>query len=114
MYGKKVEIPHGCDNGEGSYLFQHEQTSDLSLAPSSTLVSFDDITIYRIGGGEILPRCFTLLVFLLRAALLGQGSAACQLHIPRPPLSRWFFSSLIVIFLSTIARVPLGTMILSE
>lgn len=54
MYGQKVEIPDGCDNGEGSYLFQHEPTSDLSFAPSSTVVSFDDITIYRIGGGESL------------------------------------------------------------
>ena len=54
MYGQKVEIPDGCDNGEGSYLFQHEPTSDLSLAPSSAVVSFDDITIYRIGGGKIL------------------------------------------------------------
>lgn len=53
MYGQKVEIPARCDNGEGSYLFQHEPTSDLSLAPSSTVVSFDDITIYRIGGGKI-------------------------------------------------------------
>ena len=52
MYGQKVEIPDRCDNGEGSYLFQHEPTSDLSLAPSSTVVSFDDITIYRIGGGK--------------------------------------------------------------
>jgi hypothetical protein len=53
MYGQKVEVPDRCDNGEGSYLFQHEPTSDLSLAPSSTVVSFDDITIYRIGGGKI-------------------------------------------------------------
>lgn len=52
MYGQKIEIPNRCDNGEGSYLFQHEPTSDLSLAPSSAVVSFDDITIYRIGGGE--------------------------------------------------------------
>ena len=53
MYGQKIEIPDRCDKGEGSYLFQHEPTADLSLAPSSTVVSFDDITIYRIGGGKI-------------------------------------------------------------
>jgi len=52
MYGQKIKIPNRCDNGEGSYLFQHEPTSDLSLAPSSTVVSFGDITIYRIGGGK--------------------------------------------------------------
>jgi len=55
MYGQKVEVPDGCDDGEGSYLFQHEPTSDLSLAPSSTVVSFDDITIYRIGGESMAP-----------------------------------------------------------
>ena len=61
VYGQKVEIPDRCDNGEGSYLFQHEPTSDLSLAPSSTVVPFDDITIYRIGGGKkplIVPYIF--------------------------------------------------------
>lgn len=63
MYGQKVGVPDGCDNGEGSYLFQHEPTSDLSLAPSSTVVSFDDITIYRIGGGEGLSRHFTFRLF---------------------------------------------------
>lgn len=60
MYGQKVEIPDRCDNGEGSYLFQHEPTSDLSLAPSSAVVSFDDITIYRIGGGKISSHHFML------------------------------------------------------
>jgi hypothetical protein len=76
MYGQKVGIPDRCDNGEGSYLFQHEPTSDLSLAPSSTVVSFDDITIYRIGGGKgsfiihfrSMARSVPSLVFLPRPA----------------------------------------------
>jgi len=35
------------------YLFDHELTADLSLAPFSTVVSFDSIAIHSIGGGTV-------------------------------------------------------------
>lgn len=89
MYGQKIEIPDRCDNGEGSYLFQHEPTSDLSLAPSSTVVSFDEITIYRIGGGEgssiILVYSELFLSLKPRQIVFWLGLCARRLRIPAWP-----------------------------
>lgn len=56
MYGQKLDPPPG----ETSVTIGGEDFSDLTLSPSSTVIGFDDLTIYRIGGGN----SFALLVCL--------------------------------------------------
>lgn len=55
MYGQRIDVPPGCDSSEPNVLFQNEPTTDLTLSPSSTVVPFDDISIYRIGGETMAP-----------------------------------------------------------
>jgi len=55
MYGQRVDLPPGCDSAEGHVLFRNEPNTDLTLSPSSSTVSFADITIYRIGGETMAP-----------------------------------------------------------
>jgi hypothetical protein len=53
MYGETIKPPPGVT----SYLLGRELATDLTLAPATATVSFDDITIYRIGEGPLLhPR----------------------------------------------------------
>jgi polyribonucleotide 5'-hydroxyl-kinase len=47
MYGQVIEAPAGIS----SATLGGETMTDLVLSPSSTVVSFDDLTIYRIGEG---------------------------------------------------------------
>jgi len=126
MYGQKVEIPDRCDNGEGSYLFQHEPTSNLSLAPSSTVISFDDITIYRIGGGEgssiapwlvLFPAFF---FFLPRPANAVRRVFVVEHHLVRVhhptfihlfPMMRQIADIHLYALALALAHVPCGTLI---
>lgn len=52
MYGKVLQPPPGLPMK--TYLQGGEQTPDqtLNLAPVSSIVGFNDLTIYRIGEGE--------------------------------------------------------------
>ncbi|KAL0574693.1 Cleavage polyadenylation factor subunit clp1 [Marasmius crinis-equi] len=51
MYGEVITPPLGISGGtQGG-----EALADLTLAPSSTVVSFNDLTIYRIGAGTMAP-----------------------------------------------------------
>jgi hypothetical protein len=47
MYGQVIEAPPGVS----SATLGGETMTDLVLSPSSTVISFDDLTIYRIGEG---------------------------------------------------------------
>jgi len=48
MYGQIIPAPPGIS----SATIGGEALTDLVLSPSSTVISFDDLTIYRIGAGE--------------------------------------------------------------
>ena len=61
MYGSHLEPPPGALPSKRKALQGvGEELVDLSelekLAPTSTTVSFNDLTIYRIGGGTCLGR----------------------------------------------------------
>jgi polyribonucleotide 5'-hydroxyl-kinase len=45
MYGQIIEPPPGI----ASATLGGESLTDLVLSPSSTIIKFDDLTIYRIG-----------------------------------------------------------------
>ena len=47
MYGHVIPSPMGVSNGTVG----GEALSDLALAPSSTVINFGDLSIYRIGAG---------------------------------------------------------------
>lgn len=48
MYGQIIEIPAGIS----SATLGGETMTDLVLSPSSTIVNFGDLAIYRIGEGK--------------------------------------------------------------
>ena len=50
MYGQIIHPPAGITTGT----MGGETLADLVLAPSSTVVNFSDLQIYRIGSGIIL------------------------------------------------------------
>jgi len=50
FYGPKIDLPPGVTDAT----LGGEALSDLTLAPYSTVVSFTDLVIYRIGGAESL------------------------------------------------------------
>jgi polyribonucleotide 5'-hydroxyl-kinase len=47
MYGESITPPAGVT----SYLLGGELHTELGLAPTSSVVSFDELAIYRIGEG---------------------------------------------------------------
>jgi polyribonucleotide 5'-hydroxyl-kinase len=51
MYGHKIDPPPGI----ASAIVGGEAVADLVLSPSSCVVKFEDLTIYRIGAGK---QCF--------------------------------------------------------
>lgn len=57
MYGERVEPPSGLPSFANAspltgYLIGGEQSMDLTLAPLSSIVGFNDLSIWRIGEGE--------------------------------------------------------------
>lgn len=48
MYGQKIDPPPGVSSG----LVGGEAATELILSPSSTIINFRDLAIYRIGLGE--------------------------------------------------------------
>jgi len=48
MYGQTIPQPPGVKDGS----FGGENVSDFVLSPSSMVVNFGDLQIYRIGSGE--------------------------------------------------------------
>ena len=64
MYGQVIEAPPGV----GTATLGGETMSDLVLSPSSIVLGFDDLAIYRIGEGLLLlDLSFThLFICLLR------------------------------------------------
>jgi len=66
MYGQNIEAPQGIP----SPLIGGEALTDLILSPSSTVINFSDLTIYRIGEGR--NRCFYLP--LLRSLTIAIGN----------------------------------------
>lgn len=54
MYGKALQPPAGLSTN--THLQGGEQTTDqtLNLAPVSSIVGFHDLTIYRVGEGQII------------------------------------------------------------
>ncbi|EGO21102.1 hypothetical protein SERLADRAFT_372905 [Serpula lacrymans var. lacrymans S7.9] len=51
MYGQVIDPPPGIPSG----MVDGEMTADLVLSPSSTVLSFDDLTIYRVGQETMAP-----------------------------------------------------------
>jgi polyribonucleotide 5'-hydroxyl-kinase len=51
MYGQVIEAPAGIS----SATLGGETMTDLVLSPSSAVISFDDLTIYRIGEETMAP-----------------------------------------------------------
>lgn len=58
FYGTPLYIPPGMKESE---LGGEAATIDMVLAPHSSIISFDDLIIYRLGGGTVhlIPRCGT-------------------------------------------------------
>lgn len=57
MYGQVIKPPLGITNGT----LGGENLTDLILSPSSTVVNFGDLQIYRIGSG-MLHQYLTILL----------------------------------------------------
>ncbi|PSS31060.1 hypothetical protein PHLCEN_2v2392 [Hermanssonia centrifuga] len=60
FYGERFSVPPGMPSlNTGStntgYIIGGEQNTDLALSPSSTIISFSDLTIYRIGEETMAP-----------------------------------------------------------
>ncbi len=79
MYGQKIDTTPGEIPAS---TFAGEDFSDLALSPSSTVIGFDDLTIYRIGGGDsfslvhgFLKRKPNLLFFFLLIESIAPSSA---------------------------------------
>ncbi|KJA27017.1 hypothetical protein HYPSUDRAFT_35536 [Hypholoma sublateritium FD-334 SS-4] len=51
MYGQVIRPPAGITNGS----FGGENLADLVLSPSSTVINFSDLNIYRIGSDTMAP-----------------------------------------------------------
>lgn len=51
MYGQIIPPPAGISSAS----LGGETLSDLVLSPSSTVINFDDLSIFRIGAGERFP-----------------------------------------------------------
>jgi polyribonucleotide 5'-hydroxyl-kinase len=49
MYGQVIRPPPGITNAS----FGGENLADLVLSPSSTVINFTDLQIYRIGSGAL-------------------------------------------------------------
>ena len=59
FYGERFNLPPGMPSMASAlaatgYLIAGEQPTDFTLAPSSSIVSFGDISIWRIGEGTRL------------------------------------------------------------
>ena len=54
FYGERLDTPPGMPplSTGSSYLIGGEQNTDLALFPSSSVISFSDLSIWRIGEGE--------------------------------------------------------------
>lgn len=50
MYGRVIQPPSGITSAS----LGGESLMDLILSPSSTVINFDDLTIFRIGAGKTL------------------------------------------------------------
>ena len=60
MYGEVIHPPPGVNAGtQGG-----EGDIDFVLAPSSTVINFSDLTIYRIGAGKSMPTITSFQQFL--------------------------------------------------
>jgi len=60
MYGERITAPPGLPSlisapASTGYLIGGEPSTDLTLAPSSTVVNFSDLTIWRIGEETMAP-----------------------------------------------------------
>ena len=56
MYGERVDPPAGLPSLANAspltgYLIGGEQSMDLTLAPLSSIITFSDLSIWRIGEG---------------------------------------------------------------
>lgn len=65
MYGERVTPPPGMPPLSATqtnvrYLVGGEQSTDMTLAPSSSVVGFGDMSIWRIGEGKIAFSSFDL------------------------------------------------------
>lgn len=59
FYGERFSPPPGMPSlasalAATSYLIAGEQPTDFTLAPASSVVNFGDISIWRIGEGQLL------------------------------------------------------------
>jgi hypothetical protein len=52
MYGQVIQPPPGITNGT----LGGESLTDFVLSPSSTVINFGDLQIFRIGSGEVILR----------------------------------------------------------
>ena len=50
MYGQVIQPPPGITDGT----LGGESLSDFVLSPSSTVINFGDLQIYRVGSGRVL------------------------------------------------------------
>lgn len=71
MYGQKIDPPPGVSSG----LVGGETDSELILSPSSTIINFGDLAIYRIGQGESLILPLTRVAQLVRSESMAPSSA---------------------------------------
>ena len=58
MYGTRLSPPSGLvqeQGAPGNTSEESEFSTDSRLSPLSSTIGFDDLTIYRIGGGAIAP-----------------------------------------------------------
>jgi polyribonucleotide 5'-hydroxyl-kinase len=65
MYGQVIQPPPGITNGT----LGGESLTDFVLSPSSTVVNFNDLQIYRIGSGRVFVISLKLGCSLRRKSL---------------------------------------------
>lgn len=75
MYGQHIAPPNGDTSGGGGAADEALDLAGTALSPLSTVISFDDLSIYRIGGGA-----FDLYVFLNTRLALYCSSPVSQYH----------------------------------
>lgn len=81
MYGQTINPPPGVTQG----VIGGESLTDFVLSPSSTVISFGDITIYRIGAGSMapssaLPIGAQRVLSEMQPVLVDPGSSGAGLH----------------------------------
>ncbi|KAF8809060.1 hypothetical protein BYT27DRAFT_7095233 [Phlegmacium glaucopus] len=91
MYGQVIQPPTGITNGT----LGGESLSDFVLSPSSTVINFGDLQIYRIGSdtmapSDVLPVGATRVVSEMQPTLVdpaspGSGLLNCVLALLAPP-----------------------------